>query len=122
VNGSSGVLVVFKNTQQPSGNEGCTPGFWKNHLSLWPAPYLPSADFDATFGVDLFNPNITLGTAINLGGGGVRKLARHGVAALLSAAHPGVDYPLTVAQVIAAVQAGDEDTLAAFNELGCPLD
>jgi thrombospondin type 3 repeat protein len=107
---------------QPSG-EGCTPGYWKNHLSSWAATgYSPSADFDATFGVNLFSPNITLRTAINLGGGGVNKLARHGTAALLSAAHPGVNYPYTVAQVIAAVQAGDSDTLAAFNELGCSLN
>ncbi len=104
------------------GTEGCTPGFWKNHLSAWAAtPYDPGDDFDTTFGVDLFDPDITLEQAVNLGGGGVNKLARHGVAALLSAAHPGVDYPFTVAQVIALVQAGDADALEEANELGCPL-
>ena len=54
-------------------------------------------------------------------GGGVRKLARHGTAALVSALHPNVAYPLTAAQVIAAVQAGDSETLAGFNELECPI-
>jgi hypothetical protein len=104
------------------GGEGCTPGYWKNHLEDWPATgYSPMDDFDATFGVDLFSPDITLGQAIRLGGGGVKKLARHGTAALLSAAHPDVDYPYSVAQVIAFVQAGDVDPLVAANELGCDI-
>jgi hypothetical protein len=106
----------------PPGTEGCTPGYWKNHLKAWGATgYALGDDFDATFGVDLFDPNITLETAMNLGGGGVNRLARHGVAALLSAAHPDVDSPYTVAEVIALVQAGDADALADANELGCPL-
>jgi hypothetical protein len=106
----------------PTGQEGCTPGYWKNHLEDWAAAgYAPGDDFDTVFGTDLFSPNISLLTAVNLGGGGVNKLARHGVAALLSAAHPGVDYPYSVAQVIAAVQAGDAGTLAAYNELGCQI-
>jgi hypothetical protein len=104
----------------PPSGEGCTPGFWKNHLELWPIS--PDDDFDATFGVDLFDPDITLGQAVRLGGGGVRKLARHGTAAYLNAVHAGVDYPLTVAEVIAAVQAGDAETLVGFNELGCEID
>ncbi len=80
------------------------------------------AAFDATFGVDLFDPNITLEKAARARGGGVNRLARHGTAALLSAAHPGVVYPLSVAEVIALVQAGDASTLTTFNELGCPLN
>lgn len=104
------------------GGEGCTPGYFKNpkHFDDW-IGYSPGDDFDTTFGVDLFDPDITLGEAVRLGGGGVKKLARHGTAALLSAAHSGVDYPLTVDQVINAVKAGDADTLADANELGCPL-
>lgn len=110
-------------TPTPLVRQGCTPGFWKNHLSAWgPTGFSPSDDFDTTFGVDLFDPDITLEQALNLGGGGVGKLARHGTAALLSALHPDVAYPLTVAQVIAAVQAGDVDLLVAFNELGCPIN
>ena len=67
----------------------------------------PSTDVDTTFGVDFFSPDITLIDALNLGGGGNNALARHAVAGLLSAAHPGVDYDYTVAEVIAFVQAGD---------------
>ena len=103
------------------GGEGCTPGFWRNHLDDWPATgFSTGDDFDATFGVDLFSPDITLGQAVRLGGGGKKKLARHGTAALLSAAHPSVSYPLGIADVIAAVQAGDANTLVGFNELLAP--
>jgi hypothetical protein len=61
------------------------------HDSWGPTGYTPGDDFDAPFGVDLFNPDITLGEAVNLGGGGVHKLARHGTAALLSAASTDVN-------------------------------
>jgi hypothetical protein len=106
----------------PEGGEGCTPGYWKNHLEDWPATgFSPSDDFDATFGVDLFDPDITLEDAVNAKGGGVNKLARHGTAALLSAAHPDVNYPYTVGEVITLVQAGDVDPLVAANELGCQI-
>jgi hypothetical protein len=91
--------------------------------------YDPDDDFDTVFGVDFFSPDITLEDALNLGGGGVNALARHAVAALLNAAQGF--YPLTEAQVIAAVQAAfaDQSTiestkndLASKNELGCPLN
>jgi hypothetical protein len=104
------------------GGEGCTPGYWKNHLEDWPVTgFDPADDFDTTFGVDLFDPDITLEGAVNAKGGGVKRLARHGTGALLSAAHPDVSYPLTTDQVIAAVQAGDTSTLAENNELGCSI-
>ena len=105
------------------GDEGCTPGFWKNHLEDWAGTVFSTGDdFDATFGVDLFDPDITLEMAVNAKGGGDNKLARHGTAALLSAAHPEVEYPISVSEVIALVQAGDADILVAFNELGCEID
>jgi uncharacterized repeat protein (TIGR01451 family) len=113
--------VVIEDGETGDG-EGCTPGFWRNHLDDWPTRFAPGDDFDTIFGVNLFNPDITLEQAVNLGGGGVKKLARHGTAALLSAAHPNVDYPLSLDQVIAVVQAGDADTLAAANELGCDVN
>jgi len=104
------------------GGEGCTPGYWKNHLGAWgPTGYSTGDKFDTVFGVSMFGPNITLLQALNQGGGGIYALGRHGVAALLSAAHPGVDYPLTIAEVITAVQSGNKDLLERSNELGCPL-
>ena len=35
--------------------------------------------------------------------------------------HPGVNYPFTVAEVIALVQAGDVDPLAAANDADCVI-
>lgn len=106
----------------PPGGEGCTPGYWRNHLEDWPPTGLsPADDFDTTFGVDFFSPDITLDDAIRLGGGGNRKVARHGTAGLLSALHPDVGYPYTAAEVIAFVQSGDADPLVEANELGCEI-
>jgi hypothetical protein len=107
------------------GGEGCTPGYWKNHLESWPPTGLsPFDDFDTTFGVDYFDPDITLDEAVNARGGGTNKVARHGTAALLNALHPDVNYSVSAADVIAAVQAGDVDALVGFNELSseCPAE
>jgi hypothetical protein len=113
----------FECEPPPPCGEGCTPGFWRQpqHLDSWTG-YTPGDDFDTVFGTDYFDPDITLLDAAWLGGGGVKKLARHGTAALLNASSPDVGYPLTVSEVIAAVQAGDAKTLAEYNELGCPID
>lgn len=106
----------------PTGGQGCTPGYWKNHLEDWPPTgYSPADIFNAVFGVSYFGSSYDLGDAINQGGGGVRRLARHGTAALLNAAHPNVNYPYSVAQVIAWVRAGVADPLAQANELGCNI-
>jgi hypothetical protein len=125
--------VTFTNELDPPppGDEGCTPGYWKQsqHFDSWEG-YATGDDFDTVFGVDLFSPDITLLQALNLGGGGVNALARHAVAALLNAASSGVDASLTEAEVIQLVQdaetSGDfeaaKNTLAASNELGCPLN
>ena len=126
LNTFNGCTVTFVN--KPPG-EGCTPGFWKNSVGSWPAGYLPSADFDATFGVNGFNPNISLFTALGLGSGAKNALARHAVAALLSSATSGINYEMSTAGVIAVVQGGftsgdyegAKNVLAALNERSCPL-
>lgn len=116
-------------------DEGCTPGYWRNHADRW-VGVAPENDFDATFDVDLFNPNITLAQAIWLSGGGVNAFARHATAALLNA-HGGVpnadgttvNYPYTADEVIQMVQVAVADgtieatknLFEAANELGCPL-
>jgi hypothetical protein len=126
----SGAVITFFNVLD-EGGQGCTPGYWKqeHHFDSWMG-YSPGDDFDATFGVDLFNPDITLVEALRLGGGGVNAMARHAVAALLNAANDDVSYDLTEAEVIAAVQAaeasgdfeGAKDLFEDFNEQGCPLN
>ena len=103
-----------------SPGEGCTPGYWRNHFENWPSPYTPPQGFDTVFGTNFFNPDINLGTAIWARGGGLNVVARHGTAALLSAAS-GINYPYTVDEVIAIVRTGNVADLVAANELGCPF-
>jgi hypothetical protein len=103
---------------QPPNYDGCTPGFWGSTESvalLWGAAgYSTSDDFDTTFStfdfiVDYFDPDITLGEAIN--GDVPRKqkklatLARHGTSALLNEGHPDVVYEFSKDVVIGIVQA-----------------
>jgi hypothetical protein len=95
----------------------CSPGFWKNHPELW-VGYDPADDFDTTFGVDYFNPDITLMQGVSATGGGLNKVARFGVANLLNATHPGLDFALTLEQVVAMVQAGDGDGLSGYVPAG----
>jgi len=111
--------------------EGCTPGFWRQpqHFGHWPAPYTPGTLFSAVF--ENAFPGKTLLDVVSLGGGGLKALGRHTVAALLNAASGGVDYPLSAADVIAAfndVFPGSnqeynalKDLFVELNEAGCPL-
>lgn len=144
VYGVSGVLAEYTNSYIPTGGgEGCTPGYWKNHAGIYsfskggqkkPSQwegYLPTDGFDATFGVtSSFGGTFRLIDALEEGGGDEDALARHAVSALLNAANSGVSYDMTTGEVIALVQAayasgdfeGAKNTLAAFNEQGCPLD
>jgi hypothetical protein len=128
-------------TTAPPGEEGCTPGFWKQpqHLDAW-VTYSPGQTLESVFDVpDAFGlDSVTLLAALDFEGGpttadAAEVLLRQAVAALLSAASPDVDYPLTEAEIIAAVNAalasGDRDTILAlaeeldtFNNLFCPLD
>jgi hypothetical protein len=113
------------------GGEGCTPGFWKNHP--FPEPYTPETLFSDVFGVTIADDeDLTLGEALNLGGGGENALARAAVAALLNAASDEIDFEFTVEEVIEQVQnaiaSGDpeaiedlKDELDRENNRGCPL-
>jgi hypothetical protein len=121
-------------TTAPKPAAGCTPGYWKqdHHFDSW-VGYAPGDSFESVFGRDVPG-NPTLVAALAAGGGGLRALMRHTVAALLNAAHPNVDPAApfdTTAEVIAAFQAafdsGDYETtknlFAASNEAGrCPLN
>jgi hypothetical protein len=146
------------------GDEGCTPGYWKNHIDTWEGGVdirvagidktiypssLVSDVFDVTFvGKYASYNSMTLEEALNLGGGGVNALLRHGVAALLNSGEIGgdllVDYAFDDGQVYHRVRAGldpqavqdiadisnvddvekKKNELAAANENvgGCPLN
>lgn len=65
---------------------GCSSDFWKNNLELWNKVGLDyNDDFDETFGINHFEPDITLEQAINMEGVGMNHLARSGTAAYLNA-------------------------------------
>jgi hypothetical protein len=121
------------------GDQGCTPGFWKNHPDLEFWYYLPGEGVDPVFDVpDSFGlDNFTLLEALSFSGGpgetgAAQILLRAAVAALLNGASPVVDYPLDQSTVISVVNAalasGDRDTMLSlaglldyFNNFGCPL-
>jgi hypothetical protein len=105
-----------------TGGEGCTPGFWRNHLTWWTGTgYSPLDKVNATFGCKLVgDDNLTLGVVIDKPQT-YGALAFHAIAALLNASSPDVDFGLSVDEVKDLACAGDKDTLASENEMGCPL-
>jgi len=108
--------------------EGCTPGYWKQpkHLDSWLATgYSPNQTLESVFDVpdSLGLDNKTLLQALNFKGGNTLKgaaqnLLRAAVAALLNAAHPDINYPLTTSEIIsevnAALASNDASTMLAL--------
>ena len=101
VTGGSAVVLTFINSPPL---EGCTPGFWKNHTSVWDevgdpvaaaAGFTTSTSFNEFFSLTEaqsgFLDAFTMEDAVNARGGGGAKLARHGVSGLLNFAS-GINY------------------------------
>ncbi len=98
--------------------------------------FSPGDSFETVFGRDAFSGDPTLVQVLNFGGGGLNALSRHAVAALLNAAHPGVNPDPAIntpAEVIAlwqtAFDSGDASVItdtknifAASNQAGCPIN
>jgi hypothetical protein len=142
VTGSAAIDNIKVCTRQEElGEEGCTPGFWKNHPARWAATgFSQGQTLESVFNVpDAFGvDNATLLAALSFSGGpaladAARLLLHHAVAALLNASHPGVDYPRTAASIIsdvnAALASGSRSTMLALknaldrdNNSGCPLN
>ncbi|MFC4785140.1 hypothetical protein ACT8ZV_11720 [Nocardioides sp. MAHUQ-72] len=128
------------------GNEGCTPGYWKNHTDSWeearPDGYFSDKFSAGTSGV--LNGKTLLAALDGGGGPGVAGaeliLARAATAAYLNAANEGLGYPWRrtsegldgrpplVPTVKAALASKDRATILALatrldndNNLGCPL-
>ena len=98
-----GYVVTYNNVfTPPTGNEGCTPGYWKQdqHFDSYPAGITPNTLFSSIFGV---GGTLTFLQALGLNGGDVNALWRHGAAAYLNALSNDVDYAYTTTQVIAIV-------------------
>ena len=126
----------------PPGDEGCTPGYWKNHTDSWAAAgYSPGQTTGSVFAGASAFPSLasqTLLQSLQGGGGpgtlgGAKILLRAAVAALLNAGHPGVGYPRTTAEILAdvnsALTSNSRDTMLALateldndNNGGCPLN
>jgi hypothetical protein len=130
------------------GQEGCTPGYWKNHTGNWfeagPHSLIPTNTLlNSTRVRFVTSPELagaTLHEALSFRGGSSlldaeRILLRAAAAAWLNAAHEGLGYPYRrfvaggiVEMVNTAIASGDraamlavKDRLEAANELGCPL-
>jgi hypothetical protein len=105
----------------PPGDEGCTPGYWKNHTDAW-VGLSPGTPFDSLFGSGPWG-DINLLEALNMKGNKNKweALVRHATAAALNCNHPDVAYPLTMEQILGAVNSRNKAILEYNNEMGCPL-
>ena len=135
-------LTFLVDPNLENGHQGCPASFWvENQQSIgtrlvWPAGYFPEDKFGSSA---YFNTQITISgidnpsfiDALNSQNDGIEKLARQSVTALLNAAHPKVEYPLSITQVISmtddAILHSDysvADTFATYNNFGnselCP--
>jgi hypothetical protein len=148
--GSQGRLVasgtggtVSCTPDEKTGNQGCTPGYWKQdqHFGNW-APAVPTG-IKATRFFDVFTvcdqngngctyqglpASLTLLEALKLNGGGFYALARHAAAAYLNAISTDVAYSIKRTDIITNVvnafktgNSGYKATLEAANQKDCPL-
>src|SRR5688572_13413906 len=107
-------------TAENIGQQGCTPGYWKNHTSNW-EEYSPTTPLRNVFSslVGTKFATMTFQQALAFKGGSTldgatQILLRAAVAAVLNAAHEGVGYPYRrftqfeiVSKVNAAIASGD---------------
>jgi predicted ribosomally synthesized peptide with SipW-like signal peptide len=140
-------LATFTDSQTAQGEvnagfwavpEGCSHGFWKTHPEAW-VGFTTGQTVEDVFDVpDEYGLDAdSLLDALGYGGGpgaagGAKILLQQAVAAVLNAEHPGVNYPRSTPDVIAAVNSalasGDRGAMIALadllnldNNLGCPL-
>jgi hypothetical protein len=127
---------------QATGTQGCSHGYWKNHVSSWAATgYSTSQTVSSVFSQASLYPSIasvSLYDSLSFEGGptvtdAARNMLKQATGALLNSAHPGVDFPWQTAQLISDVNAAlasqNSDTLLSLatqldhdNTLGCPLN
>ncbi len=126
-----------------NGDEGCTPGYWKNHLSAW-EEYSPSTPLSEVFpGADLGKySTVTMQQALSFKGGSgldgaTQILLRAAVAAVLNASDDDLGYPLVrvggtgggiINRVKLAINSDNRTKILQLasqldnaNNLGCPL-
>jgi hypothetical protein len=145
-NDASDRTIDFGYMEPPGGDEGCTPGYYKNlrkHLFAWvQAGYDPNQSVASVFSEAANAPYSALGAASLhdglsfQGGDSVEEkaeiLLRAAIAAVLNASNPNVEYPRSAGAVIADVNAalasqdpsvilGLASDLDYDNNRGCPL-
>jgi hypothetical protein len=133
--------MMSGNLSQPTAScMGCSPGYWKQkqHLGSWTATGFRTSDtFNAVFGVTRYvrndgTPYTLLEVVQTLNGNRdpiSPNLGFHAVAALLNAAHPGINFGYTAGELIALFQnnflknpGALKDSLDMLNNRGCPLN
>jgi len=123
------VVVTFMNSvpqqPQPTGGAGCTPGFYKKHLSAYPSQYPPTATLGSIFDLSASAysslAGVTIHAAMDFKGGptiqdAAALLLRQASAALLNAADG--HYALSVSTIIsdtnAALASLDRSTILSL--------
>jgi hypothetical protein len=122
-----------------NGSQGCSPGYWKNHLLSWQSTdYSNSQYVKSVFSAAVGYDTVSLLDALKLKGGSgvdgaVRILVRAAVASLLNSTSTGVASPVWATQSILdvnqAITNGDRDAILALadnldlnNNLICPMN
>lgn len=92
--------------------DGCSHGYWKNHLADWPATYPVTTQLGTVFNLGPFGSlgGKTLAEALDFRGGSTnldkaKILLRNAVAGLLNSATPGINYFASTAELIGMVNA-----------------
>jgi hypothetical protein len=114
------------------GNEGCSPGFWKNHTAAWeeyaPTDLISSVfNFDAGVYTDLAGDTLLEGLNYPETQNGTMQqiLLRQAVAAILNAASEEVGYPYRrfgdpgniIPTVNALLTSGNVDAMEDFKDI-----
>ena len=131
-NGCSSQCTISLNCQ--SANQGCSPGFWKNHTQLWDQAsdfivtnmpgvlgnkkFITTTNFYTYFNLPAgwasangFPSTITMLGAISQGGGACKAFARHAVSSLLTSVS-GLNMPYP---------AGTSDFTSLYNAIRAAL-
>ena len=125
------------------GDEGCTPGYWKQsqHFDSYPEGITPDTLLTDLLGFEIPGyEDTTVLEALQLKGGGANALIRQGTAGMLNVLSEDVDYDFSEATTLRQFQDGldpqlfdmwpdadddmeqRKDALDAANNAGCPLN
>jgi hypothetical protein len=132
--------ICLEKKEEKKGKDGCTPGYWKNHLHSW-QDLSPDDEIQSVFKEAKDYNNLaskSLLDALKFGGGpgtegAAKNLLRIAKAALLNALHSDVDYILGSDEIVdlvnEALKSEDrheilslKDDLDMYNNAYCPLN